>query len=70
MTTNGGLRRDSASQTPQCSLAMVGNESPVKDEIKEINDGVDWNALRATSLQPGGFGNERMDIWLVQQFWG
>ncbi|KJA17614.1 hypothetical protein HYPSUDRAFT_70607 [Hypholoma sublateritium FD-334 SS-4] len=42
---------------------MVGNESPAEDEIKEINGSVDWNALRATSLQPGGFGNERVDIW-------
>ena len=60
---SGGLRRDCAAQTPQCSIAMVGNESPVKDEIKETHEGINWGALRATSLQPGGFGIERIDVW-------
>ena len=42
---------------------MVGNESPIKDEIKETQGGIDWDALRATSFQPGGFGIERVDVW-------
>ena len=30
---------------------------------------IDWEALRRRSLQPGGFGDDRVDLWCVNMLY-
>lgn len=36
-----------------------------EEEVRRAIISEDWNALRALSLLPGGFGNTRVEAWYV-----
>jgi hypothetical protein len=40
-------------------------DPPLDCETELAADHVDWQILRTRSIGPGGFGDDRVDIWYV-----